>query len=193
MNKVQNFKEKLPNLLTNLRIVLIPFFVAAFYLEKGELKQISCIIFLIAAISDFFDGYLSRLWNVSSRYGAMLDPIADKLIVVTALCLIITEESWLSIPAILIICREIFISGLREFLGKDGNFEMPVTNLAKWKTASQMVSITLLILTSGFIANPTVLINVLYCLGCTIFIVSVGLTLYTGYQYYKSAKDQNLV
>jgi cardiolipin synthase (CMP-forming) len=189
---MSDIKQKIPNYLTIFRVILIPFLLISFYLEKGEIKTISTFIFLIASISDFLDGYLSRKWSVQSRFGAMLDPIADKLLVATALCLIITEETWLVLPTVIIICREIFISGLREFLGKNGDVEMPVTKLAKWKTASQMVATTLLILTSGNIEGTNVTINILYYLGCIVFWLSAGLTLYTGYKYYLAAKQQNL-
>ncbi len=190
---MSSFKQNLPNYLTIFRVILIPFLLISFYFEKGDIKTISAAIFLIASFSDFLDGYLSRKWHVESRFGAMLDPIADKLLVATALCLVITEEAWLVIPTVVIICREIFISGLREFLGKSGDIEMPVSNLAKWKTASQMAATTLLLLTSGIIANPTVTINILYYLGCIIFWLSAGLTLYTGYKYYIAAKQQDLI
>jgi CDP-diacylglycerol--glycerol-3-phosphate 3-phosphatidyltransferase len=173
--------------------MLIPFLLVSFYLEKGDVKIITTAIFLIACLTDFFDGYLSRKWSTQSRFGTMLDPIADKLLVTTALCLIITEETWLVLPAVVIICREIFISGLREFLGKTNDVELPVTNLAKWKTASQMVSLILLILTSGSIEGISVTINILYYLGCIVFWLSAGLTLYTGYKYYIAAKRQNLL
>ena len=190
---MSDFKQKLPNYLTILRVILIPFLMMAFYFEKGEVKIITTSIFLLASISDFLDGYLSRKWGVTSRFGAMLDPIADKLLIATALCLVITEESWLVLPAVVIICREIFISGLREFLGKNGDVQMPVTNLAKWKTASQMIATTLLLLTCGSIIDITVTINILYYLGCIVFWLSAGLTLYTGYKYYMAAKEQNLL
>ena len=186
-------KQKLPNYLTILRVALIPFLLLSFYFEKGEIKIISTVIFLIASLSDFFDGYLSRKWNATSRFGTMLDPIADKLLITTALCLIITEETWLVFPTIIIICREIFISGLREFLGKNNDVEIPVTELAKWKTASQMLSVTLLLLTSGNIGGTNVAINVLYYIGCIVFWLSAGLTLYTGYIYFISAKRQKLI
>ena len=190
---MQNLKEKIPNWLTWFRVILIPVLIVSFFLELGTLKIVSSAIFAIAGISDFLDGYLSRKWNVQSRFGKMLDPIADKLIVSTALCLVITQEPWLVLPTVVIICREIFISGLREFLGKSDNIELPVTNLAKWKTASQILSIILLILTCGKIADQTVFINILYYLGCLFFWGSAGLTLYTGYLYYKEAKLQKLI
>lgn len=123
----------------------------------------------------------------------MMDQISDKLVVTTALCLVITAESWLAIPAIAIICREIFISGLREHLAKSGGIDVPVTKLAKYKTTAQMVSIILLLLTSGIIIEPTVFINIIYGLGCVLIWLSAGLTLYTGYNYYIAAKRQNLL
>ncbi len=190
---MQNLKDKIPNWLTIFRIILIPILIISFYLEKGDVRIITAALFLIAAISDFFDGYLSRKWNVTSRLGAMLDPIADKLIVTSCLCLIITEESWLVLPAIAIICREIFISGMREYLGKTSDLEMPVTNLAKWKTTAQLASVTLLLLTSGIIAQPTVFTNIIYYLGCILFWVAAGLTLYTGYKYLAAVRAQNLL
>lgn len=190
---MSSIRHKIPNWLTNLRIILIPFLVASFYVERGELRYITSLLFVLAAISDFLDGYLSRKWNVTSRYGAMMDQISDKLVVTTALCLIITSESWLAIPAIATICREIFISGLREYLGKSSGVEVPVSKLAKWKTASQMLSIILLLLTSGNAVNPAVTINIIYGLGCVLIWVSAGLTLYTGYNYFVAAKRQNLI
>ena len=189
---MSDFKQKLPNYLTIFRVILIPFLLISFYLEKGDVKIISTTIFVIASLTDFLDGYLSRKWSVQSRFGAMLDPIADKLLIATALCLIITEEAWLVLPSVVIICREIFVSGLREFLGKSGDIELPVTNLAKWKTASQMLATTLLILTSGSIEGIDVTINILYYVGCIVFWLAAALTLYTGYKYYSAAKQQNL-
>ncbi len=190
---MSDIKQKIPNWLTLFRVVIIPFLVLSFYLERGDLKFITTLLFVLASLSDFLDGYLSRKWNTTSQYGAMLDQISDKLIVTTALCLIITDENWLAIAAIATICREIFISGLREYLGKSGDISVPVTKLAKWKTASQMASIILLLLTSGNIANPGVTINMIYGLGCVLIWVSTGLTLYTGYNYYIAAKRQNLL
>jgi cardiolipin synthase len=190
MNK---FKEKLPNYLTIFRVIIIPLMILTYFLEKDQVKIYTALLFLLASVSDFLDGYLSRKWQVQSKFGTMLDPIADKLLVAAALCLIITEEEWLVVPAILIISREIFISGLREFLGNTANFEMPVSKLAKWKTASQMVSVLFLILTSGPIMGATALTNIFFTIGCIGLWVSAGLTLYTGYQYFSAAKNQNLI
>jgi CDP-diacylglycerol--glycerol-3-phosphate 3-phosphatidyltransferase len=190
MNKI---KQKLPNYLTIFRVFIIPLMVISFFVEKDELKIVTASLFLLASISDFLDGYLSRKWKVESKFGTMLDPIADKLLVAAALCLIITEEEWLVVPAILIISREIFISGLREFLGKTANIEMPVSKLAKWKTASQMVSIIFLILTAGTIINSDIFITIVFIIGCIALWISAGLTLYTGYQYVAEAKRKELI
>lgn len=110
------------------------------------------ILFITAAVTDWFDGYLAREWQQETRFGAMLDPIADKAMVVIAL-LVITGFSgmnpWILLPATVILFREVFVSGLREFLGNTASL-LKVTNLAKWKTTAQMVSIAVLFATGVF-------------------------------------------
>jgi len=173
-----------------LRILLIPFFIFFYYLETGNIRYTACIIFLVASLTDFLDGFLSRIWKVESRFGAMMDPIADKLIVVTALCLVVGDSPFLAIPIILIICREIFVSGLREFLGKSDDIEMPVSVLAKYKTASQMLAVTFLTLTAGFNATESQSVKNVFYFGVFVLIISCILTVLTGLQYFKIAKDK---
>jgi CDP-diacylglycerol--glycerol-3-phosphate 3-phosphatidyltransferase len=143
----------LPNLLTILRLLAAPGLAVMFlYFTRPWADWFALVLFVGAAITDFVDGYLARAWKQESKLGAMLDPIADKAMVVIAL-LIITGFSgmngWILLPATLIVFREVFVSGLREFLGETAGL-LKVTNLAKWKTTVQMVAISLLFAKGAF-------------------------------------------
>ena len=142
----------LPNILTILRLVAAPGIAVMFlYFNRPFADWFALALFGLAAITDFFDGYLARAWKQESRLGAMLDPIADKAMVVIAL-LVITGYSgmdpWLILPATAILFREVFVSGLREYLGDTAGL-LKVTNLAKWKTTAQMIAIAVLFLAMG--------------------------------------------
>ena len=121
------------------------------YFHRPWADWFALTLFIVAAITDYFDGYLARLWKQESNFGTMLDPIADKAMVVIAL-VVITGYSgmnpWLILPATVILFREVFVSGLREFLGERAKL-LQVTNLAKWKTTAQMVAISVLFLGTG--------------------------------------------
>ncbi len=137
----------LPNTLTLLRLLAAPGVAVMFlYFHRPSADWFALVLFVTAAVTDWFDGYLARAWKQESRLGAMLDPIADKAMVVIAL-LVITGFSgmdpWILLPATLILFREVFVSGLREFLG-DTAGTLKVTKLAKWKTTAQMVAIAIL-------------------------------------------------
>ncbi|MFN3954589.1 MAG: CDP-diacylglycerol--glycerol-3-phosphate 3-phosphatidyltransferase [Pararhodobacter sp.] len=137
----------IPNILTTMRLLAAPGVAVMFlYFARPWADWFALVLFLSAAITDYFDGYLARLWKQESRIGAMLDPIADKAMVVIAL-LVITGYSgmdpWLILPATVILFREIFVSGLREYLGNKSR-TLAVTALAKWKTTAQMVAIAVL-------------------------------------------------
>jgi CDP-diacylglycerol--glycerol-3-phosphate 3-phosphatidyltransferase len=141
-----------PNILTTLRLLAAPGVAIMFlYFNRPWADWLALVLFFGAAVTDFFDGYLARLWKQESRIGAMLDPIADKAMVVIAL-LVITGYSgmnpWLILPATVILFREVFVSGLREFLGQKAGV-LQVTKLAKWKTTAQMVAIGVLFLATG--------------------------------------------
>ncbi len=143
----------LPNILTILRLLAAPAVAILFlYFTRPWADWFALALFVGAALTDFLDGYLARAWRQESKLGAMLDPIADKAMVVIAL-LVITGFSgmnpWILLPATLIIFREVFVSGLREFLG-DTAGTLKVTNLAKWKTTAQMIGIALLFATGAF-------------------------------------------
>jgi CDP-diacylglycerol--glycerol-3-phosphate 3-phosphatidyltransferase len=140
-------QKNLPNILTLARIILIPFFVIAFYLPWTYATILAAIIFVLAALTDWFDGYLARHWNVTSALGAFLDPVADKLLVSTALVLLVSSPlEYLTLPAVIIIGREIAISALREWMAKLGQTRGVAVNLlGKLKTIIQMVAIVMLI------------------------------------------------
>ena len=142
----------LPNILTVLRLLAAPGVAVLFlYFHRPWADWLALALFISAAITDYFDGYLARLWKQESKFGAMLDPIADKAMVVIAL-VIITGYSgmnpWLILPVTVILFREVFVSGLREFLGATAGL-LKVTQLAKWKTTAQMVAIAVLFLATG--------------------------------------------
>ena len=138
----------IPNILTFIRILLIPLFVITFYLPFEGRYLISSIIFAIAALTDWLDGYLARKLNQVSPLGAFLDPVADKLIVAVALVLLVQSYSspWLAIPAAVIVGREIVISALREWMAEMGKRQrIAVSILGKFKTVGQMLAIFLLL------------------------------------------------
>ena len=183
--------KKIPNILTIGRIIIVPFFVLAFYLPGFYGDLTALILFIIASFSDFLDGMLARVLGEESKLGELLDPIADKIIVAAALILLVMEGTirhYEVIPAIIILTREILISGLREFLAK-GKIIMPVSNLAKLKTVLQMVSIGLLL--SGDTGNK--IINFqdynAQTIGIVLLWLSAILTLYTGYDYMRKGID----
>ncbi|MGJ8603291.1 MAG: CDP-diacylglycerol--glycerol-3-phosphate 3-phosphatidyltransferase [Marivita sp.] len=136
-----------PNILTVLRLLAAPGVALMFlYFSRPAADWFALILFVSAAVTDWFDGYLARAWKQESKLGAMLDPIADKAMVVIALMVIVGYSSmspWLVLPATFILFREVFVSGLREFLG-DTAGTLKVTPLAKWKTTLQMVAIAVL-------------------------------------------------
>ena len=146
-------KWNIPHILTLLRLLAAPGVVLMFlYFSRPYADWFALILFILAAVTDFVDGYLARAWKQESKFGAMLDPIADKAMVVIAL-VVITGFSgmnpWILLPATVIIFREVFVSGLREFLG-DTAGTLKVTNLAKWKTTMQMVAISALFAKGAF-------------------------------------------
>tara|TARA_B100000787_G_scaffold6307_1_gene4712 strand:+ start:156 stop:740 length:585 start_codon:yes stop_codon:yes gene_type:complete len=183
--------KKIPNMLTIGRIILVPFFVLAFYLPGfyGDLTAFA--LFVVASFTDFLDGMLARMMGEESKLGELLDPIADKIIVATALILLVmdgTIRHYEVLAAIIILTREILISGLREFLAK-GQIKLPVSNLAKLKTFLQMVAIAILL--TGETGNK--ILNFedynAQTVGIILLWLSAFLTLYTGYEYLRKGID----
>ncbi|WP_022956337.1 CDP-diacylglycerol--glycerol-3-phosphate 3-phosphatidyltransferase [Perlucidibaca piscinae] len=139
----------IPNILTVSRVALIPVMLVLAYTDFAWRHETVAFIFALAAITDWFDGYLARSLNQGSAFGRFLDPVADKLMVAAALILLVEWHAnvWIVIPAIVIISREITISALREWMAELGKrAQVAVSSIGKWKTAAQMVSITVLLL-----------------------------------------------
>jgi len=143
-----NFLKSLPMVMTWSRVVLIPVFIILYYSPIEDARFWAGLAFMIAAITDWFDGYLARKLNVDSKLGAFLDPVADKLIVAAALIVVAVEYQnlWVTISAILIMMREVGISALREWMAENNARELvAVSNLGKIKTASQLAALTWLL------------------------------------------------
>ncbi len=172
-----SFRKNLPNYLTYFRMLMIPALVAAFDRDSPNAYIFCAGLFMLASITDWLDGYFARMWQAQSAIGRFLDPIADKLLVATALVLLVGAGSAAVIPAVAIVCREILVSGLREFLAEI-RVSMPVSRLAKWKTGVQMTAIFLLLLGPG---APDWLNASM--LGWWMLWLAAGLTLVTGYAY----------
>jgi cardiolipin synthase len=175
----------LPNILTYGRIAAVPALVACLYFLKGDLARWSAFgLFALAGITDWLDGYLARAWEQQSTLGAMLDPIADKLLVGAALMMLVYDGTighvsiW---AAIIILCREILVSGLREFLA-ELNVKVRVSVLAKWKTTVQMVALAVLL--AGPAAEKYFPGSEMA--GIALLWVAAVLTLWTGYDYLKA-------
>jgi cardiolipin synthase len=174
-----------PNVLTYGRIAAAPLVGATYYIPGNWGPWIAFSIFVIASVTDYFDGYLARIWQQQSALGRMLDPIADKLLVSVAILVLAVDgmfdgtSFW---AAVIILMREIFVSGLREFLA-ELRVSVPVTRLAKWKTTMQLIAVAALLIApalqgarQGFIIN----------LGLTFFWATAIVTLYTGYDYFRA-------
>jgi cardiolipin synthase len=181
----------LPNLLTYARIIAVPLVVLCFFLEgrlqSSDFARWSALaIFIVASVTDFFDGWLERIWEQTSTIGRMLDPIADKLLVATCLLLLAADTDrtiagWSLWAAIIILCREILVSGLREFLA-ELRVSVPVTRLAKWKTFMQLLAVGFLLTgRAGDLVIPYVTLT-----GLILLWLSALLTLYTGWDYLRA-------
>ena len=173
----------LPNILTYIRILAVPLLAGCFYLEGDTGKWLAVFIFALAAITDFFDGYLARAWNQQSALGRMLDPIADKLLVSVVLLMLVydgTITGWYVWAAIIILCREILVSGLREFLA-ELQVTVHVTQLAKLKTTGQMVALGFLL--AGSAGDK--IFPYTSQLGLVMLWIAAALTIYTGYDYFR--------
>ena len=184
-------KIKIPNYLTIGRIIIVPIFVFTYYLPGFYGDVIPFTLFVLASFTDFLDGLLARMYKEESKLGELLDPIADKIIVATALILLVmdgTIKNYEVIAAIIILTREILISGLREFLAK-GKINLPVSNLAKAKTFLQMFAISALL--TGETGNK--ILNFqdynAQTIGIILLWLSAFLTLYTGYEYLRKGID----
>lgn len=174
----------LPNWLTVLRILLIPVFVAVFYLPVSWAAAASAGIFLLAAVTDWLDGLLARWLKQTSRFGAFLDPVADKLMVAAVLVLIVQADprAVVAVPAIVIIGREIAVSALREFMAMVGEqTRVKVATVGKIKTVAQMVALLLMLYRDDLGAFPT------YAVGFWLLYLAAALTLWSMIVYLRAA------
>lgn len=179
----------LPNLITLFRIIMIPVFVVVFYLPEFSWKYLAVTtIFFFAAVSDWVDGYLARKMNLTSAFGAFLDPVADKLMVATALVLLVGKHPgfvhafWIAIPAMVIVGREITISALREWMATiGGNDKVKVSWIGKFKTGAQMLAIGCLLYEKPLGWFPSLSV------GYVLLYISAILTLWSMFMYLKAA------
>jgi cardiolipin synthase len=177
-----NIDKNIPNYLTIIRMLSIPIIVMSFYFDDSKFAhRLGGIVFAMASITDFFDGYLARKYDIVSSFGKMFDPIADKVLVGCVLVMLVKAGSADEIPCLLILAREFFVAGLREFLAQV-RVSVPVTRLAKLKTAIQMLAMTMLIL--GSIGSG---IDSLDLIGQIFLWIAAILTLVTGYSYLKAS------
>ena len=176
-------KFNIANFLTIARIIVIPIIVICIYLKSPFYGWIAFVLFCIASITDYFDGYIARIRNEITNFGTFLDPIADKLLV-AAVILILTSKGiiadWETIPALIILLREIAVSGLREYLAGI-KISVPVSRIAKLKTAIQLIALALLILSESQIS----LLPIVFIGKIALWAAGI-LTLYTGFDYLKS-------
>lgn len=173
----------IPNLITVLRVLLIPIFILLFYLPYHWSYAAASTVFAFAAATDWLDGYLARRLEQSTPFGAFLDPVADKLMVAVALVLLVQTHGnlWLALPAAVIIGREIVISALREWMAEIGaRAQVAVSSMGKWKTAAQMLALVILL------ANPPGL-SFWVVSGYALLIIAAGLTLWSMVQYLRAA------
>jgi cardiolipin synthase len=188
----------LPNALTILRIVLVPVFAIAFVMPGDIARLVAFLVFVVAGVSDWLDGFAARKLNAGSDFGRMLDPIADKVLVAVALMMLVAEGTFTRynpttgalsllrlVPALIILSREILVSGLREFLAGT-RVSVPVTAIAKFKTAVQMLAIGAMILTP-LVSNllPGIPAFSYAAVAYALLWIAAGLTVYTGYVYFR--------
>jgi cardiolipin synthase (CMP-forming) len=176
----------LPNVLTYARIIAVPAVVACLFFIQGDAgRWWALTIFILACVTDWLDGYLARVWDQQTTLGRMLDPIADKLLVGITLLILThdnTIDGWNIWAAVIILCREILVSGLREFLA-ELNVKIHVTQLTKWKTTLQMIALGFLL--AGPAGNK--IFPGVTTFGLGLLWLAALLTLFTGYDYLKAA------
>ncbi len=174
----------IPNILTFSRLALIPIFVLVFFVPHPQASLVAAILFCIAAITDWFDGFLARKLNQTSRFGAFLDPVADKLLVASALMLIAVrfDHVLITIPALIIVCREIAISALREWMAEVGDrANVQVGFLGKLKTVFQFIAVLILVWQPPNWQLPTIWAGVAF------MYMAVVLTIWSMCSYMKAA------
>jgi cardiolipin synthase len=179
--------QTLPNILTTFRIAMVPALYLAFFVNGPIGDWLCVVIFTLAGVTDFFDGWVARRYEMQSGFGRMLDPIADKLLVITCLMLLVQAHIIQDIhflAALIIMCREILVSGLREYL-MELRVSLPVSTLAKFKTTLQMVALGFLLSDE---AGKTVIAQA-HVIGLALLWLAAALTLITGYDYLRKGLE----
>ena len=177
----------IPILLTWLRVALIPLVVGVYYLPPQWLPHAdqnlaATVVFIVAAITDWFDGFLARRWNQTSAFGAFLDPVADKLMVAGALLILIQLQRVDAVIAFIIIGREITISALREWMAQIGaHHKMQVSGLAKFKTIVQIVGLSMMLFRWDLFGLP------IFAIGTVLTVIAAALTLISMLAYLRAA------
>ena len=177
--------HNLPNFLTVLRIISIPALVFAFQLPGVWSNWTALVVFVVAGATDYLDGMLARKLGATTDLGRMLDPIADKMLAAAAILMLLVTGNIPLVPALTIICREILVSGLREYLG-NREVKIPVSSLAKWKTATQFTALGML-LAGEAVTWPKGLFWSMSEIGTVLIWAAAALTVVTGYSYWKIA------
>lgn len=178
-----NYKN-IPNYFTLLRIILVPVIVVFYYFPFTQVHIIATVLFILASLTDFFDGFLARRWKVSSGLGAFLDPVADKVLIVICLTILVSQErlSFIVLATLIIVAREIIVSGLREWMAEVGKrAHVAVSYIGKWKTFCQMLAIILLLYSSNVSSFW------ITWLGVFLIYVAAFLTLWSMIMYIKAA------
>ncbi len=171
----------IPNLLTSFRILLIPVFLGIYYVPDSDAHFWAAFVFALAAITDGLDGYIARRFNQFTKFGAFLDPVADKVMVAASLIVVVENYAvwWISVPALAIVSRELVVSALREWMAQIGSqAKVQVSNLGKMKTTAQMVAIGGLI----WEANTFVIVT-----ATILLYVAFVLTLWSMWEYLRAA------
>ena len=174
-------KENIPNILTLLRILIIPVIIIFLEIDTKFYSWLALVLYIIACLSDFLDGYLARKFELESSFGRFLDPVADKILVVSVIFILISNgiiKGVFVYPALIIVIREILVSGLRDFFAHSTE-TLLVTNLSKWKTLIQMSSLGFLIVSNDFETSYILFIGYF---GLTVASI---MTIHTGYIYFK--------
>ena len=177
-------KMTVPTMLTLLRIVLIPVLVLVFYLPWKWTNFAAALVFAFASVTDWLDGWIARRWNQYSAFGAFLDPVADKLMVATALFLIVQSHpsKWMALWAAVIVGREIAVSALREWMAEIGQrAKVAVATVGKVKTVVQMVALTMLLYQVPWLGLPV------FTIGEWLLAAAALLTLWSGFEYLRAA------
>ncbi|PYE35622.1 CDP-diacylglycerol--glycerol-3-phosphate 3-phosphatidyltransferase [Idiomarina fontislapidosi] len=177
-------KWNIPNILTSFRILLIPVFLIVFYLPFEDARFWSAFIFWLAAITDALDGWIARQFNQFTEFGAFLDPVADKAMVIAALVVLVEDyNAWyITVPALTMICRELIVSALREWMAQRGDREkVAVSNLGKLKTIAQMVALI------GLLWDANIWT---FWISIVLFFIAFVLTLWSMWEYLRAAGSQ---